>query len=137
MNPTKVGVIPKASAACCTDSTKISLTSATRTVTTASVARAKPQGPRFLSFVGVLRTGEEFAVSLQGEQHAECVGGDQQNRQTQAERLSEYGARRRFATRGRRRDQQRDRGQEEQACLHAGADAVVFLHVVFQSAEQK
>ena len=32
--------------------------------------------------------------------------------------------------RHRRRNQQRDRGQEEQARLHAGADAVVFLDVV-------
>ena len=32
---------------------------------------------------------------------------------------------------------QRDRGQKEQARLQAGADPVVFLHVVLESAEQK
>ena len=36
-----------------------------------------------------------------------------------------------------RRNQQRDRGEEEQAGLQAGADPVVFLHVVFEPAEQK
>ena len=41
------------------------------------------------------------------------------------------------ASRDRRRNQQRDRGQEEQARLHAGADPVVFLHVMLESAEQK
>ena len=44
MNPTNAGVIPNVSAACCTDSTKMSLTSATSTVTPASVARARPIG---------------------------------------------------------------------------------------------
>ena len=44
MKPTNAGVIPNVSAACCTDSTNISLTSATSTVTTASVARAMPIG---------------------------------------------------------------------------------------------
>jgi hypothetical protein len=44
MKPTKAGVIPNATAASCTDSTNTSLTSATRTVTAASVARARPIG---------------------------------------------------------------------------------------------
>ena len=44
MNPTNACDIPRSSAAFCTDSTKISLTSATSTVTPASVARAKPIG---------------------------------------------------------------------------------------------
>jgi hypothetical protein len=44
MNPTKAGVIPKASAAICTDSTKTSLTRATTTVTPARVATASPMG---------------------------------------------------------------------------------------------
>ena len=44
MKPTNAGVIPNVSAAFCTDSTKISLTSATSTVTPASVARARPIG---------------------------------------------------------------------------------------------
>ena len=39
--------------------------------------------------------------------------------------------------RHRRGNQQGDRCQEEQARLHAGADPVVFLHVIFESAEQK
>ena len=42
--PTKAGVMPISSAAPCTDSTKISLTSATSTVTPASVASASPIG---------------------------------------------------------------------------------------------
>ena len=41
------------------------------------------------------------------------------------------------ACRDRRRNQQRDRGQEEQARLKAGAAPVVFLHMVLESAEQK
>ena len=45
--------------------------------------------------------------------------------------------RRGVGLRDRRRNQQRDRGQEEQARLQAGADPVVFLHVVLESAEQK
>lgn len=44
MKPTNAGVIPNASAAFCTDSTKTSLTSATSTVTPARVARASPMG---------------------------------------------------------------------------------------------
>jgi len=44
MNPTNAGLIPNVTAASCTDSTKISLTSATSTVTPASVARASPIG---------------------------------------------------------------------------------------------
>jgi len=44
MKPTKACDMPKASAAFCTDSTKISLTSATSTVTPASVASATPIG---------------------------------------------------------------------------------------------
>ena len=43
----------------------------------------------------------------------------------------------RVGFRDRRRNQQRDRGQEEQARLQAGADPVVFLHVVLESAEEK
>src|SRR5436305_3169959 len=41
MKPTNAGLIPKVSAAFCTDSTKISLTSATSTVTTSSVPTAR------------------------------------------------------------------------------------------------
>ena len=44
MKPTNAGVMPNASAAFCTDSTNTSLTSATSTVTPASVARARPIG---------------------------------------------------------------------------------------------
>jgi hypothetical protein len=44
MNPTNAGVIPNAAAACCTDSTNTSLTSATSTVAPASVAKARPMG---------------------------------------------------------------------------------------------
>ena len=44
MKPTNAGLIPNVSAAFCTDSTKISLTNATSTVTPASVARARPIG---------------------------------------------------------------------------------------------
>ena len=36
-----------------------------------------------------------------------------------------------------RGNQQRDGGQEQQAGLQAGADAVVFLHVMLQPAEKK
>ena len=39
--------------------------------------------------------------------------------------------------RDRRRNQQRDRGQEEQARLKAGADPIVFLDVMLESTEQK
>ena len=39
--------------------------------------------------------------------------------------------------RNRRRNQQGDRRQEEQARLDAGADAVVFLDVIFESAEEQ
>ena len=44
MKPTNAGVIPNDTAACCTDSTNTSLTSATSTVTPASVASARPIG---------------------------------------------------------------------------------------------
>src|SRR6266403_850813 len=44
MKPTKAGLIPKVSAAFCTDSTESSLTSATSTVTTSSVPTARPIG---------------------------------------------------------------------------------------------
>ena len=51
--------------------------------------------------------------------------------------LGERRRRRGVGLRDRRRNQQRDRGQEQQAGLHAGADPVVFLHVVLEPAEQK
>ena len=54
-----------------------------------------------------------------------------------AQLLRERRPRRRVGLGDRRRDQQRDRGQEEQARLHAGADPVVLLDVVLESAEQK
>ena len=41
------------------------------------------------------------------------------------------------AMRDRRRNQQRDRGQEEQARLKPGAHAVVFLRVKLQPTEEK
>src|SRR5512134_3117397 len=43
-NPTNAGVMPNVNAACCTDPTKISLTSATSTVTTTSKVVATPMG---------------------------------------------------------------------------------------------
>ncbi len=70
MNPTKAGVIPNASAACCTDSTNTSLTSATSTVTPASVASARPIGHGASSSLAVLRGGEQLAMRLEREQHA-------------------------------------------------------------------
>ena len=44
MKPTKAADMPKESAACCTDPTKISLTSATRIVATARAPRATATG---------------------------------------------------------------------------------------------
>ena len=51
--------------------------------------------------------------------------------------LGERHCRRGVGLRDRRRNQQRDRGQKEQASLQAGGDPVVFLHVVLESAEEK
>ena len=85
MKPTNAGVIPNASAAFCTDSTKISLTSATNTVTPASVARARPNGPGRFAVLGVFRAGKQLAVRLEREQHAQSVGNDEQHRQTYAQ----------------------------------------------------
>ena len=56
---------------------------------------------------------------------------------TYAQLLGERGPRDRVGLRNRRRNQQGDRSQEEQARLHAGADAVVFLDMIFESAEEK
>ena len=65
IKPTNAGVIPNVTAACCTDSTNTSLTSATSTVTPASVARAKPNGPRCFAGFRVFRAAEEFAMCLE------------------------------------------------------------------------
>ena len=57
--------------------------------------------------------------------------------QTHAQLLGERRPRDRVGLGHRRRNQQRDRGQEQQARLHAGADAVVFLDVILEPAEEK
>ena len=50
INPMNAGLNPNVSPAFCTDQTKISLTSATRTVTTISVPTATPIGSVSASF---------------------------------------------------------------------------------------
>ena len=137
MKPTNAGVIPNVSAAFCTDSTKISLTSATSTVTPANVARASPIGHGAWPASPDVRAGEQFGVRLQRKQHTQPVRADEQEGQTDAQLLGERGPRDRVGLRNRRGNQQRDRRQEQQARLHAGADTVVFLDMILESAEEK
>ena len=54
-----------------------------------------------------------------------------------AQRLHERRARCGVGLRDRRGNQQRDRRQEQQACLQPGARAVELLHVVLEAAEQE
>ena len=128
--------MPNASAACCTDSTKISLTSATRTVTPASVARATPIGHGASPTSACCTLPNNSRCVFEREQRAQPVGDDEQHREAHAQLLAERHAGG-VGMRNRRRNQQRDRGQEEQSRLHAGADAVEFLLVVLESAQQK
>jgi hypothetical protein len=76
-------------------------------------------------------------VRLQRKQHAQPVSDDEQHGQTHAQLLHERHPRRGVGFRNRRRNQQRDRGQEKQARLQAGAAPVEFLHVVLEPAEQE
>ena len=57
--------------------------------------------------------------------------------ETHAQLLGERRPRHGVGFRDRRRNQQGDRRQEQQARLHAGAGAVVFLDMIFESAEEK
>ena len=79
MNPTKAGLMPKVSAAFCTDSTKISLTSATSTVTASSVPTASPIGQCASSGLAVIGACEQFLVGPEREPQAKRVSGDQQD----------------------------------------------------------
>src|SRR5436190_7130026 len=78
MKPTNAGVIPKASAAFCTDSTNTSLTNATRTVTPTSVARAKPSGQCYFAGIRMFRAREQLAMRFEREQHAQRIRDDEQ-----------------------------------------------------------
>ena len=92
---------------------------------------------RLAAGLPVSRAGEQFLVRLQGEQHAQRVRDDQQDGQAHAQLLGELGPRDRVRLRHRRRNQQADRGQEQQARLHAGADAVEFLLVILETAKEQ
>jgi hypothetical protein len=74
--------MPNSSAAYCTDSTKISLTSATTTVTAISSAPAIADGPEALVLVGapVRHAGEFRLVRAQRERQPKCIGNQQQDR---------------------------------------------------------
>ncbi|EGE57159.1 hypothetical protein RHECNPAF_470037 [Rhizobium etli CNPAF512] len=76
-------------------------------------------------------------MSPKREQEPQSVSDDQQSGQAEAERLGDWCDGRRVQSAKRRRHQQRDCGQEKQACLDAGARPVEFLNVIFQAAEQK
>src|SRR5438270_10382299 len=73
MNPTKAGLIPSIAAACCNDSTKISLTNATSTVTTRSVPTARLIGHFATAVSPWSFARKEFLVSLQRERQAQPV----------------------------------------------------------------
>ena len=105
----KAGLIPKDSAACCTDSTKISLTSATRTVTTASVTSARPKGQARLA---VLSAGKEFAVGLEREQQAQSISDNEQHGQADAELAGQPRADPQIDFRNRGRSQKRNGGKQ-------------------------
>jgi hypothetical protein len=137
MNPTKAGVIPNASAACCTERTKISLTRAIKHRDAGQRGQGQTQGPRRFARLRVFGAAEELAMRLEREEHPQPVSGYQQQRQAHAQLLRERRAPRGVGFRDRRRNQERDRGQEQQRCLKAGARPVVFLQVVLHAAEQE
>src|ERR1700745_1940608 len=87
MKPTNAGVIPNATAACCTDSTNTSLTSATSTVTPASVAKAKPHGHGASPVFARVCATEERPMGFEREYQAQSIGGDQQHRQPHTQLL--------------------------------------------------
>ena len=137
MNPTNAGLIPNVSAACCTDSTKMWLTIATSTVTPASVARARPIGniESPASPCDALANNSLCVLSENNMLSAYATISRTDRPTLKFWVNCSPGGRVRL--RDRRRNQQADGGQEQQARLHAGADAVVFLLVILEAAKQQ
>src|SRR5262249_51111774 len=120
----------------CTDSTKISLTSATSTVTTASVTRASPMG-----HAGSLGSACSALAKI-----SRCVLSENSKPKpypaiSSTAKAAEFLGQRRgghqISFGDCRGTHQRNRGQEQKSRVETGSRAVIFLDVVRETANKK
>src|SRR5215472_5091488 len=113
MKPTNAWLIPNVSAAFCTDSTKISLTNATSTVTTANVASASPSG----------HGGSVASAGSARAKGSQCVPSENTKPNPYPTISS--------------RNEECDTGKQQQGRVQPAAGPVVLLHMVPETTEKK